>query len=291
MRRGPTRTKQDVFEELTQYKTLGELIRSNVNLYNYIRKYNWLDEFKEVICHVEPKRWTKLEIASIAKQYKTRADFITSDKNAYQAARRYGWLECVCSHMKTRGNKHKRCVYIISNNDECYIGITMDLDRRIDEHKKHGTNCVKRLLESGGEVTKLTEYIPAERAASLEIYYISEYQNTGFSVLNQRSGGELGGNSRIWNKDAVSDLARRYNVRQHFKNNHESAYSAARRYGWLDEVCSHMNSPKGKWTHDAVIEAARAFNSKTEFQKALPGAYRAAWKNDWLDDAFGGDRG
>ncbi len=64
-------------------------------------------------------------------------------------------------------------------------------------------------------------------------------------------------------------------------------YTAAKRNGWLDDVCLHMTPgkrPNGYWTIDKVREEAKKFNSRSEFKRKSGSAYSYALKNGWLDD-------
>lgn len=56
-----------------------------------------------------------------------------------------------------------------------------------------------------------------------------------------------------WNYERCSAEAKKYVKRSHFKNACPSAYGAARKNGWLDSICSHMEltlcQKRGLWSN------------------------------------------
>ena len=71
-----------------------------------------------------------------------------------------------------------------------------------------------------------------------------------------------------------------------FKKCNGGAYAAARKHGWLDEVCSHMKllCRRNYWTKERVRKEALKYEAKGRFIRASPGAYNAAKKHGWLDE-------
>lgn len=47
-----------------------------------------------------------------------------------------------------------------------------------------------------------------------------------------------------WTKEKCKEDALKYNIRENFKKGYVSAYNAALRNKWLDEICLHMKSNK-----------------------------------------------
>ena len=65
------------------------------------------------------------------------------------------------------------------------------------------------------------------------------------------------------------------------------AYGAAYKYGWLNELCSHMErtkKPNGFWNLETCINSAKECKSYIDFQKKYSSAYGAALKNNWLEE-------
>lgn len=91
-----------------------------------------------------------------------------------------------------------------------------------------------------------------------------------------------------WTIDKVREEALKYTIRSSFKNNSASAYQAALKSDWLDDVCSHMSivnkKENGYWTYDKVRDEALKYATRIDFQKSSTSAYSKAKNNGWLDD-------
>ncbi len=83
----------------------------------------------------------------------------------------------------------------------------------------------------------------------------------------------------------------KYDSKKDFSEGSNSAYVSAHKYGWLDEITSHMVSiikPKGYWTKGACRAVAALYESKSDFRQSRPEVYAAATKNDWMNDVCEG---
>ena len=86
-----------------------------------------------------------------------------------------------------------------------------------------------------------------------------------------------------WTYDMVKNDALKYKKRNDFNRNSKSAYLAAHRNGWLDEVCSHMKSVNN-YTFDKVKLESSKYLTRSEFKKNSLPYYNAAHRNGWLDE-------
>jgi hypothetical protein len=82
-----------------------------------------------------------------------------------------------------------------------------------------------------------------------------------------------------WTKDTVHKIALDYKTKSEFNKFNKGAYVAAKKYGWFDEVTSHMTSPIIKWTKEMIASEAKKYKTKDGFRKGSPKAYGAA--NSW----------
>lgn len=93
--------------------------------------------------------------------------------------------------------------------------------------------------------------------------------------------------SGYWTKDKCQDIAQKYKSRIDFFKNDPSSYNISRKRGWLDEICSHMNTKtikhKGYWTKISVIQESTKYRTKEEFKKGSPSAYVYYIKNRLSD--------
>lgn len=93
-----------------------------------------------------------------------------------------------------------------------------------------------------------------------------------------------------WTKERCAEEALKYDTRTAFAKGSGSAYNAAKREGWLDDVCGHMTStkkPKGYWTKERCAEAALKYETRNAFAKESISAYCTAHQEGWLDDICG----
>lgn len=94
--------------------------------------------------------------------------------------------------------------------------------------------------------------------------------------------------SGYWTKERCQEEATKYSQRSEFERNCRSAATAARKHGWMDEICSHMitnSKPSGYWTKERCFVEARKYTSKLELGKNAPGALVAMKRNGWLKEA------
>jgi len=81
--------------------------------------------------------------------------------------------------------------------------------------------------------------------------------------------------------------ALKYQTRKEFGINSSSAYNAARRNGWLDTICGHMQSNRVKQGHWESFQNCQSealkYKTKSQFSKGSPGAYQSAYLNGWLN--------
>lgn len=86
-----------------------------------------------------------------------------------------------------------------------------------------------------------------------------------------------------WTFDRVKEEALKYKTRNDFNKLSKSAYLAAHRNGWLDDVCSHMKIVN-TYDFDKVKEEALKYTSRVDFKKGSLGCYASACRNGWIDE-------
>ena len=198
-----------------------------------------------MILKIKPHNyWTKSRCQKEALKYKTRNEFCVKSNSAYVKSLREDWINEICQHMLRMGSLKKRCVYVYEFPDNhAYIGLTHDLIERDARRKlKEGDQVTKYIKISNLKpiIKQLTDYIPVEEAASLEIYFIKYYREHNWKVLNIAKGGVIGGNRLIWTKEKCQEESLKFKTRSEFKKKNDSAYKSAKRNGWFDEIISHM---------------------------------------------------
>lgn len=254
-------TKERCIKAAKKFKTRHEFQKGDISPYITAHREGWLDE---VCAHMtlvkRPKdHWTLPMLREEAAKYQTRNAFALGSTSAYMAARNQDVLDDVCKHMKSIGNKTKRYVYLIRNRalNIGYIGLALDPHERYEQHKKSGR--LASLFDSEHEMVVLSPLLSAQAAADMERKLIKQYRKDGWTLLNRKAGGGLGGGHLIWTKELVFECGRKCATRKQFMEEFETAYSTAKRGGWLDEIFANhpMKGFAVQWTLDRHIRARK----------------------------------
>lgn len=124
------------------------------------------------------------------------------------------------------------------------------------------------------------------RRNSPKAYSSAQYQGL-LDELQQNMQGRMP-NGYWSDKARCVEEARKYNSRSEFRRKSSGAYGAASKFGWLGEICSHMDrlvSPRGTWQKfENCKNAAAQFERIPDFRKFSSAAYNSAKSNGWLED-------
>lgn len=274
------------------YKTRGEFNKNSPTAYNVARKNKWFDDIcSHMISPKKPmKYWAYENCKEEALKYNTKKDFRQYSSSAYQTSKRRKFLKDICQHMVPLGNIKEKIVYVYEFSDNhAYIGITCNSNKRHSEHitdikspiYKHiyKTNLIpiKKILSNG--------YINYIEAQKLEAFYVNEYKNNKWIILNKKKTGALGGNKVFWTYEKCKEEALKYDKKSDFIFNCQSTYHVILKNNWLNELCSHMSSPQkpaGYWNFKRCQEEALKYLTKKDFSKNSSSAYGAASRNFWI---------
>lgn len=163
--------------------------------------------------------------------------------------------------------------------------------RLIKEAYLYGMNVLNR--NRGGALGGAKEYWIKDRCRNTALKFKtkialkSEYPGCYKKIIQEGWMDELSGHmntirkgkKRIWTKGRCQDEAIKYLCRNDFAKMSKNAYSAAHRYGWLDEICSHMGrqlKPRGYWNLENISNIARRYKTKKDFYTKEKSAYSAA---------------
>jgi hypothetical protein len=93
-----------------------------------------------------------------------------------------------------------------------------------------------------------------------------------------------------WKKrENIMKEARKYKTKDEFQKNNLTAFLAAYKYGYIDEMywlVKQKQHKKNYWNYENIKNEAIKYNTKTEFFKGNQTAYRAALKLGIIDDFF-----
>ena len=205
----------------------------------------------QAICsHMKkPKIWTTEECATIALKYSQRSDFRKFDKKAYDAARDHGWLDIICAHMP------KSAPQKIWTKAECAT-----IAKRYNERNKFrkSRQNAYHAARVHGWLDEICSHMPKPTPP------------------------------RTWTKEECAARAKKYNKRSEMIKCDSNAYNAARKHGWLDEICTHMTNNKHVerfyWTKEHCQERALLYGHRTDFKNGDGSAYATAVRNGWLNE-------
>lgn len=230
-----------------KYKYRSDFKIGNNRAYVISRKNMWLNE---ICSHMSrkplPKNWTKELCNKISKKYLYRGEFKKNDKNCYQASIKNGWLNEICSHML--------------------------------EKKKPNGYWTK---EKCHEVALKYKYVSDLQKENPTIYTRATRKNWIEDICSHMIRKPL---IKKWTKEKCHNIALKYKSRNEFKINDENIYTAARTYGWINDICSHMILKRKTYTYDECKEYALKYEYKTDFYENEQIVYRCAYKNNWLKE-------
>ena len=210
-----------------------------------------LHVLQSICSHMKkPKIWTTEECAVIALKYNQRSDFRKKDKNAYEAARDHGWLDIICAHMP------KPTPQKIWTKEECAT-IARKYSER-SKFRKSNQNAYHAAREHGW-LDEICTHMPNP-------------------VLPQN-----------WTKEVCATIAKKYSKRSEMMRLDRNAYNAARKHGWLDEICAHMRTrskhvERYYWTKERCQERALLYSHRVDFKNGDGSAYSTAVRCGWLDE-------
>jgi predicted GIY-YIG superfamily endonuclease/nuclear transport factor 2 (NTF2) superfamily protein len=87
--------------------------------------------------------------------------------------------------------------------------------------------------------------------------------------------------------EKCKEEALKFNNKTSFKVQSGSIYSYAYKFGWLNDICSHMPDKKkinGYWTKEQCLKESNKYQTRTEFSEKSPSGYSIAKRNGWLKD-------
>jgi hypothetical protein len=282
-------TKEKCHEEALKYKGRTEFHLGCEGAYNASKHNNWLDEIcSHMILKIKSKNyWTKEKCIEEALKYNQKKYFREKSYSAYQISLKMGWLDEICSHMIKIGNRMFRCIYVYEFSDNsAYVGLTCNLYERNANRKFNNNDQVTKHINETNlkpELKQLTDYVSIEEATLLENKYIEKYSINGWNILNKVKGGSIGCTKKMWTKEKCQIFALKYTTKNEFRNNSYSAYIAAKKYGWLNEICSHMTINYRHWMIDECGEEALKYNNRDEFAENNKAAYMWAFRKQILN--------
>lgn len=90
-----------------------------------------------------------------------------------------------------------------------------------------------------------------------------------------------------WTYDKCYQIAKSCKTKSEFKNEHRTAYSAAKYHKWLKDytwLIIDNRKPNGYWNYEHCYEEAKKYETKHHFSLGCPQAYGVALEHNWIKD-------
>ena len=225
---------------------------------------------------------------NIALKFETKSEFQKYENGRwYQYAIRQKIKDEICSHMRTRGNRKKRCIYVAKFSDNSiYVGLTCDAKRRWEDHLSEDSSAFFLHIQKTGlkPVFEIVhDYVSVEKAQKLEAEYEQKYEKEGWTILNRATTGALG--SVGYTKKEVLEVASHYSTLKEFREKAGGYYEAGYRSDYwneIREICRpHQHT---KYTKTELKTIAQKYTHRFDFYLSKHGAYEAAKKMGILDE-------
>lgn len=288
------------FKEAQKYTTSTEFEKKNAIAYRSACKNGWISDYTWFERKYKPNGyWNNYENCyNEAKKYKTITEFNKHCSAGYNTARVNGWLNDyewfernIDPYKNGRDNVY---AYFFTELKSVYIGRTINpSERNIQHNTKEDSTVLKYAQKNCVQIPTMTileSGLTLNEGLIIEDNYRKKYEQEGWNVINiAKTGlksGSLGACSRKWTYISCYKEAQKYNTRKEFQIKNGSAYSAARKNGWLKDYIwfESVLKPKGYWNYDTCFNEAKKCKTRNEFFKNSPTAYNHALKNGWLDD-------
>ena len=244
-------SKDVVFEESHKYHSRTEFKRKSGGAYNHAQSNGWLDEMPWLTTPPRPIKWTREKVFEESHKYQYRGEFGTGSAQAYRVAKDNGWLEEMTWIKEIR-----------KPNNYWTKAKVFEESRKYTNQKefKENANGAYQAAMRQGWIKEMTWLKP------LPLGHISEWtreriieeskkysSRSEFAEKSQTAYHHACENKSIfmempwlvekkrpdgwWNdKERVMDEGRKYQTRTAFANGSYSAWKAARKNGWIEEM-------------------------------------------------------
>ena len=244
---------EDCLNEAKKHKTMREFIRSASPVFYKAKRSGWLCEYDwlidDISHHIKEEDITYEKCMEVAKEYFSRTEMRNGAQAFYLAAKKNGWFkDYVWFVGNEKWGKEAFLIYSYEDpeNKRVYVGLTKDLKRRRNQHmrkhpKTHEYDTVKTYFNSINKElpleTILEEHLTPAEAQEREGYWLQKYISEGWIGLNLAKTGKetssLGNYVVKWTKEKCLSEAKECKTLETFMKQHNGAYQASVRNGWL----------------------------------------------------------
>lgn len=143
-------------------------------------------------------------------------------------------------------------------------------------------SCYKLASQCNTKMDLHDKYIGAYQIA-LKNGWLNDYVwlKSGFDMLSDKR--------KQWTYELCYIEASSFLSLKEFRDKSHAAYSAAYKYGYLDDFkwLQHERTRRGTYqSYEKCKEEANKYKNRKEFSRNTPGAYSSSMKHGWLDEFF-----
>lgn len=209
-------------------------------------------------------KWTYDTCIQVARGYYSLSEFKRANGSAYEVARINGWLKdykwfCDTNELISAKIKEVRNKKRLWTRKKCYeLALTC---RTVSEFQKKSSRA----------------YVASKEYGWFEDY---TWFVSGFSLIRPVK----------WAEDKCREIALTCRTKTEFKKKNSSAYTSARKNGWLKGYDWLVDGnvlareERRKYTRERCYEIALHYQTLSDYKFAIPSAYAASRVNGWLKD-------
>lgn len=220
-----------------KYKNRRAFQKYDFHNFYILKKNKLLDEF---IPSTLP-RITREHSYQIAKKYNTYSDFMANENKCYRKALHngwindYTWLQKGVYDMETKN--HIVYAYEIKKLNSVYIGRTMRPKTRTRQHKTDAKDTLYKFISDNNisddeiEYKVLIDKLNASESQYYEDFYINQYKDNGWVLVNKAKAGSLGSSIVKWDYETCYNEALKYDNETEFRKKCYTANAKALKMG------------------------------------------------------------
>jgi hypothetical protein len=282
---------QKAIEVGKTYVKRSEMQKNDFHYYYILKKNKLLDE----VIPLKHPPLTYNMCYNVAKQYEMYSDFRTNSNKYYCKALAKGWIKDYTWLQKGFYDMNARIhivyVYEYPKLKYVYVGRTMRPSVRKLQHARDVNDSIYRFIK-GHKLTfedmvykVVKDNLTAEESQYYEKYYIDDYVNQQWNLINKAKAGSLGGNIIIWDYNACYKEALKYASETSFKHNSLTAYVKSSKMGWKkDYTWLKKYDPYIHYTYDECYQTALQCKNKNDFARRFSSKYRYSKLNNFIDN-------
>lgn len=293
-------SREDCYLEAQRFEYYHDFCKnSSGSAYAKALKEGWLSDYTWLKPYEPKRKWNRDLCFEIGRSYIYKSDFQKYDKGAYLASRKYGWLKEMdwfipkaIEKFERTQDDYKVYVYLDEDSKVCYVGLTIDVRKRHSRHKNGRSPVYDYFYSKDIPIPYprvLKTHLTSEEAQYYEDFYIKDYKEKGWTLLNTGATGvgvgSLGGVTIKYTREVAENIAKCYDNLKDFRIEQPSCYSTCTKNKWIKDFTwlEKYHNVK-RWTYLEIREIAQKYERFSDFQKGDFDAWAAAHNHGWLGD-------